>query len=213
MPDGAPLNSPTNKGYAQLSLIPKIDLSGFRKGRDIRSAIPKRRSIPFNTNTGNNVGITALKQSSIPRWASFDAVDENIRNMNNNIRQSTPNTAEMRFFAGMNYVSPICIFLITIFDEKRNNALGRIKKLLTAVTELPQSAFGECPYIEIEVDSAFKLDGCREILAYGEESVSLLTDMGIITVSGRALELRSYGNSTIRITGRIMKVEIGEGMV
>ena len=90
--------------------------------------------------------------------------------------------------------------------------MGRIRSLLTRVNELPSSAFGERPYIEFEIDSCLKLDGCREILSYSDKGAMFLTDMGIIRVGGEELELSSYGNSTVRVCGKIISVTVdGEG--
>ena len=88
--------------------------------------------------------------------------------------------------------------------------MGRIKKYLSNLTELPMSAFGERPYIEFEVDNALKLVGCREILGYDDTEARFMTEVGIVTVLGEGLELCSYGNSTVRITGRIIEVTVGE---
>ena len=88
--------------------------------------------------------------------------------------------------------------------------MGKIKNILAAVTDLPSSSFGERPYIELEGNSFFKLDGCREILNYDDTAAVFQTKESVITVSGEKLEISSYGNSTVRLKGIICDISIRE---
>lgn len=88
--------------------------------------------------------------------------------------------------------------------------MGNLRKRLAALTELPSDAFGACPYVTIESNTAIKLDACLEILAYGEEEIRLHLRGLIATVTGEDMTMRSYGDRTVRITGTIRSVTLDE---
>jgi sporulation protein YqfC len=161
------------------------------------------------TNTGKSVGITEDEHSSSPRLASDETVDENTVKRTVKIRHVIA-AIGTDFFVVTNCSHSPRIFFNTIFWGKEKNDVGRIRKLLSGVTELPASAFGELPYIEFEIDNTLKLDGCREILGYNDREVRLMTDVGTVTVGGADIELCSYGNSTVRLVGRIKSISIEE---
>ncbi len=86
----------------------------------------------------------------------------------------------------------------------------RLKKRLAALTELPESAFG-CTYIEIESDTAIRINGCHKIVDYSNERVVLSTSEYDVTVIGRELTLTSYGERTAEVRGKIISVDLGGG--
>lgn len=86
----------------------------------------------------------------------------------------------------------------------------RLRKRLSRLTDLPESSFGCCPYVAIEGNSSVKVDACLEILSYEDDAVRLLLTGMIAVVRGKGLTLRSYGDRSIRITGRIDGVDLTE---
>ncbi len=85
----------------------------------------------------------------------------------------------------------------------------KLKKRLAAFTELPESVFGGCSYIEIESNSSVKVNGCIKIIDYCSERVVLLTREFELNVSGEGLTLVSYGESTAAVNGKICAVTLG----
>lgn len=88
--------------------------------------------------------------------------------------------------------------------------MGKLRKRLAALTELPMDAFGACPYVTIESNTAIKLDACLEILSYDEARIRLRLSELIATVTGERMTMRSYGDRTIRITGIIRSLTLTE---
>lgn len=165
-------------------------------------------SKPLITKIGKRVGITTPTQSMIPFLAASDATDEKIRNTHKSTSVKNETACERHFLFITNSSEKFSIFFNTILSEKRKNDLSRFKHFLQTVTELPSSSFGDRPYIEMEGDNTFKLDGCKEILSYDDNSASFSTKESRITVSGSQIKMCSFGNSTVRVTGNITKLEI-----
>lgn len=85
-----------------------------------------------------------------------------------------------------------------------------LKKRLSRLTDLPESSFGLCPFVAIEGNGAVKVDACLEILSYEDDEVRLRLQGMIAVVRGARLTLRSYGDRSVRITGRIDGVDLSE---
>ena len=88
--------------------------------------------------------------------------------------------------------------------------MGKIKKVLSKVTDLPPSSFERVPYITVEGNISFKLDFCDEILSYDENGAEFLCRELKISMIGENLEMSSYGNSTVKIDGKIISINIEE---
>ena len=84
--------------------------------------------------------------------------------------------------------------------------MGKWKKRLADFMELPQTSFGECQFIEIESSNTVKICSCIEILAYDDGCSRFQTSEGVVTVTGRGLEICSYGNGVVILRGEISGV-------
>ncbi len=76
---------------------------------------------------------------------------------------------------------------------------------------LSESVWAGKPLIEIEGNRQAILAGCRGMVVYTDEQVSLRTVEGCITVYGRELELRDYSTDAVVLTGRLSRIEFSEG--
>jgi hypothetical protein len=88
--------------------------------------------------------------------------------------------------------------------------MKKLRKKLAAAVELPESAFGSCPYLTIESNTSVKIDECCEILSYDTDAICLRLRGLTVTVTGRWLTMRSYAMKTVRIVGRIDGVSLAE---
>lgn len=85
---------------------------------------------------------------------------------------------------------------------------SEIRKKLAKAADLPETAFGNCPYIEIEGNGSVKIDRCLEILSYESDRAELqLAGMKVI-ITGKELMLRSYGTKAIKLSGEIIGVTL-----
>lgn len=207
-PEGAPQTIPMITGYTPPLLTPKSFWIGLLTRFAILSAVPELIKRPLITKIGKSVGAITLTQRIIPCFADSEAVDEKTRKVQSRLKAIKDQIIEAYFFNITNSSVSFRIFLTTILFEKRKNDLSRIKRFLETFTELPSSSFSDRPYIEMEGDNTFKLDGCEEILSYDEHTASFITKESRITVSGDSLMMCSFGNSTVRVTGNITRVEI-----
>lgn len=84
--------------------------------------------------------------------------------------------------------------------------MGKWKKRLADFMELPQRSFGNCEFIEIESGNTIKICSCIEILEYDDSCSRFLTSENTVTVTGKGLEICSYGNGVIVLRGEISGV-------
>ena len=89
--------------------------------------------------------------------------------------------------------------------------MSKIRKRLASMVDLPESSFGACPYVAIESNTSVTVDACLDILSYDECEVRLLLEGLTVTIVGKDLTMRSYGNKTIRIVGIIDGVLFADG--
>lgn len=88
--------------------------------------------------------------------------------------------------------------------------LGGLKRKLVAVSELPEGAFGACPYIELEGNSAIRICECREIISYESEKTEIAVNGMRVTVRGRKMTIESLGGGTVRLKGKICGILLSD---
>ncbi len=87
--------------------------------------------------------------------------------------------------------------------------MKKLRKKLSELVSLPESAFGVTPFIEIEGSSSVKINGCREIIDYTSSRVIIMTADYPLTVEGSELTLLSYGERTALVQGMISRLSLG----
>lgn len=65
-------------------------------------------------------------------------------------------------------------------------------------------------FVEISGKSSVLVRGCKKILAYDKEIISLLVSEGRLDVKGDELYFSSYSSGTVQICGDIKGVDYGE---
>jgi len=65
-------------------------------------------------------------------------------------------------------------------------------------------------FMEIEGDRRVILSGCRGILAYAEDHISLRTATGAVTLYGQQLEMGCMTVDGATVTGRLQRIEFTE---
>ncbi|MBE6637135.1 MAG: hypothetical protein E7618_04970 [Ruminococcaceae bacterium] len=78
-----------------------------------------------------------------------------------------------------------------------------LRKRLADSMDVPEIAFGGCPYLTVEGNTSLRVDHCLEILSYDDREIRLALRGLILIVHGEALTMRSYAIRTICIGGRI----------
>lgn len=63
-------------------------------------------------------------------------------------------------------------------------------------------------FVEMEGRERVVLEGCRGIVAYGEDRVSLRTAFGAVTVFGQDLEMGCMTADGVVINGRVQRIEL-----
>lgn len=86
--------------------------------------------------------------------------------------------------------------------------MGRLKRKLAAACDMPEGAFGVCPYIEIEGNSGVRICDCREMISYDEEKVVVAVTGMHVAVCGRELTIGSFGGGTVRLSGVVESVSL-----
>lgn len=89
--------------------------------------------------------------------------------------------------------------------------MGRLKRKLAAAADMPEGAFGACPYIEIEGNSAVRICGCLEIISYGSEKAEIAVTGMNVTVCGEDLMIETFGGGIVRLSGEIGSVSLSDG--
>ena len=67
--------------------------------------------------------------------------------------------------------------------------------------------------LEMENREHISITAVREIVAFSDAKISLMGDMGLMTVSGKNLQLREFSEETgeAKIIGRINQISYSEG--
>ena len=61
--------------------------------------------------------------------------------------------------------------------------------------------------MEIIENRELTVDGCRGVAEYDENYIKLNAKKGTVTVFGSALEIKSYSEASLMITGKIERIE------
>ena len=106
--------------------------------------------------------------------------------------------------------SPCAYGYYTIWEEKGDYVLKKIRKKLAEAIDMPESSFGGCPYLALESNTSILIEPCCEILSYDAEEIALRLKEITVTLSGHDLTMRSYGMRTVRIVGTIHGISLSE---
>ncbi len=74
----------------------------------------------------------------------------------------------------------------------------------------PENSTAKGLFMEVEGDRRVVLSGCRGILAYTEDRISLRTATGAVTVYGRQLEMGCMTADGATVTGHLQRIEFSE---
>ena len=78
---------------------------------------------------------------------------------------------------------------------------------IASILQVPLSALGDIPFMELTGNRELILDGCGSILAYDDDTIRLSAGKLIILVRGHGLILKSFSENAVRITGFFIAVE------
>ena len=76
--------------------------------------------------------------------------------------------------------------------------------------DFPGGTLAKTAIVEIEGDRRAVVSGCRGILAYTEDRISLRTPEGILTFYGGELEVNCLTADGATVTGRLQRIEFAE---
>lgn len=82
----------------------------------------------------------------------------------------------------------------------------RIRRVEQAL-ELPGGTLSKEVRIELRGDRQAIIEGCRGIAQYGEDSISLRTESGVIRFMGRDLTMNCLAGREAVVMGKMLSVE------
>ena len=85
-----------------------------------------------------------------------------------------------------------------------------LRKRLAESMDVPEIAFGGCPFLTVEGNTSLRVDYCLEILSYDDNEIRLSLRGLVLTVCGEGLTMHSYAIRTICIGGRITALHFEE---
>lgn len=85
-------------------------------------------------------------------------------------------------------------------DKKRTAEQG-------ALSELTGVSRGDIPYIEMHGNGEAVIDGCKGVLEYTEEAISLNAGACVLRFCGNHMTIKAYSESQTEIYGDIQSVE------
>jgi len=78
---------------------------------------------------------------------------------------------------------------------------------LSTLFDIPPSALGGVPQIELAGNREAVVDGCKGVLEYDENVVKLATDKMTIRFEGRGLQIKVLTHDSAIVTGFITNIE------
>lgn len=89
---------------------------------------------------------------------------------------------------------------------------GRIFDRLMHALDVPCDALPGNMSLEIIGDSDVIVGGCSGVSEYSGERVVLCSQSMTIGISGDGLELSTFADDIVRITGKVLNIEISRGV-
>lgn len=81
------------------------------------------------------------------------------------------------------------------------------KKRVARASKLPEDVVLGIPIIEILGYSEMRIENYRGLIEYTDQLVRVQTKIGQIRITGKHLQVDSYTNDDMKITGKIMNIE------
>ncbi len=88
--------------------------------------------------------------------------------------------------------------------------MGKIRKRLAEITDLPEASFGSCPRIILNSDSEAVIDECLEIMSYEDNEIRLRLSGLFAVISGSGLSLKSFSCGNITVCGKICGIALSD---
>ena len=86
----------------------------------------------------------------------------------------------------------------------------QVGRRVERVMDFPAGTLAKATLMEIEGNRRVVVVGCRGILTYAEDSISLRTPEGILTFYGQELEMNSFTADGATVVGRLQRIEFAE---
>lgn len=81
------------------------------------------------------------------------------------------------------------------------------KRKAARLSSLPEDVVLGVPNVEIRGYSEMRIENYRGIIEYTDQLVRIQTKIGQIRVTGNHLQVESYTNDDMKITGKIQNIE------
>ena len=91
--------------------------------------------------------------------------------------------------------------------RSREKESGTLRTRMAQATDLPKDVVLGVPVITITGSLEVSVENYRGILDYTKEQIRILCRKGEVRILGRDLEIASYTNTDMKITGYIRKLE------
>ena len=88
---------------------------------------------------------------------------------------------------------------------------GQVGRRVERVMDFPAGTLAKATLMEVEGNRRVVVTGCRGILTYGEDSISLRIPEGVLTFYGQELEMNSFTADGATVIGRLQRIEFSEG--
>ena len=82
---------------------------------------------------------------------------------------------------------------------------ARLAARLDIPREVLPGGFG----LSMTGDSELTVRGCKRILSYGEEEITLAVGATVLTVGGSALYCSAFSGGAVTVTGKITRLSLG----
>ena len=101
---------------------------------------------------------------------------------------------------------------IDLENSKRKAAAGRRKshkriKKAAKASKFPEDVVLGMPNVEILGHSEMRIENYRGLIEYTDQLVRVQTKIGQIRITGNHLQVDSYTNDDMKITGKIQNIE------
>lgn len=90
--------------------------------------------------------------------------------------------------------------------------INQIKQKIAKKLDFPRDVVLDIPKVDISVigNEEITIENHKEILLFNENTISVSTETGIISVSGKRLEILYIGSHTIIISGKFRAITYGD---
>lgn len=88
--------------------------------------------------------------------------------------------------------------------------MKKLKSKIAEVIDMPMSAMGRYPFIEIEGNRTIVINGCTEILLYDSEKTVLRLSDIILSINGENLSMDTFGGNTVKMSGKLFGIDMSE---